>query len=162
MPGAGRSEPRAAEAGLALPSAPALHQSPQQGLSLHLFCFTQDTVGHWGLIPSLSSIKACGAMLWAPLALQLPLPTSQCRIMVFLLLHRVPHLGLVLVGGEGALCESSTIQSLTIVLLHSPTVPFPRWGWCWKHSSTPELSQHSPRVALTLHSLVWVHTCIPE
>lgn len=55
-----------------------------------------------------------------------------------------------------------SIQSLTFVLLHSPTVPFPRWGWCCKHSATPELSQQSPRAALTLRTHVWVYTGTPE
>lgn len=86
-------------------------------------------------------------------------PHSACTVPV-LLLHRVPHLGLVLV--RGPYVKAPPTQSLTLVLLHSPTVPFPRWRWCWKHSSTAELSQQSPRVALTPHSHVWVHTGTPR
>lgn len=126
MPGAGRTEPRAAGAGLALPSAPALQQNPQQGLSLHLFCFTQDAVGHWGLIPSLSSIKVCGAPLWAPLPLQLPLSTSQCLHSARPAAAQGPSPWPC--SCEGALCESSphpVTDSCTFTLTNGA---FPKVG----------------------------------
>lgn len=108
MPGAGRSRSRAAGAGLALPSAPALHQSPQQRLNLHFFCFTQDPVEHWGTDTQPEQCQGpvvpCSGHLFSSNCLSPP--HGVCTVPV-LQLHWVPHLGLVLVGGEGALCESS-------------------------------------------------------
>lgn len=155
MPGAGRSEPRAAGAGLALTSAPALQQSPQQGPSLHFFCFTQDTVGHWGLI---TSIKACGATLWAPLPLQLPLPPHSACTVPVLLLHRVPHLGLVLVGGEGALCESSPHPVTNYCTFTLTNSAFPKVGMELEAQLN---SRAQPAQPQSSHTAMWGCTLAP-
>lgn len=155
MPGAGRSEPRAAGAGLAH-FCPSPASEPSAGPKSAPLLFYSGHSGTLEANASLSSIKACGAMLWAPLPLQSPFPTSvpeQCPAAA-----QNPSPWPCTSGRmEGPYVKVPPIQSLTIVLLHSPTVPFPRWGWCWKHSSTPEFSQQSPRAALTLRTRVGVH-----
>lgn len=45
-----------------------------------------------------------------------------------------------------------------IVLLHSPKVPFPRWGW----NCAPGAHPRQPRAALPPHTAVWVHAGTPR
>lgn len=151
--GPGRSEPRATRAGQALPPAPVPSSEPfgpQQGLILHLFGFTQDTVGDsGGPIPSLNNVQAYGAMVWAP-----PPPpfTPPCLTAPVLLPHRVPYLGLVVAGGEGMLHERSphlvTTDAFTLTNGAFPRVGMVLEAQLW---SSPE---HSPRGVLTLHTSV--------